>query len=410
MSLNKNNIIYVMYLCSIITISALPSGNFFFVNIKMIAFFVLVLSFLYFFLKVKFKFSKVALFFSCFLLCLLLFYTLYGLFNFIDTPLEEFKLMFLSIFIGLISYVFYSHLVSIELFFKAYTYIIIVIFLIKFIAYTQGDMALAYRYYSMVFNTHVITMSTPFDFYRLYLLTDILAVFYPFVLSWGYKKRYITKSAFYSFILVLSTLLVLSSFSRYLMFVFICGFLMYLYICRLKKIKLLFLFLFLFFILLIFYDDIYTLIQLRFFSHINGTSDATRKEQAFALFKMFLEQPFFGFGIGAYTIECIRSPLKFGYELQLMSLFVKFGTIGMTILFGYVFYALYRFLHSKNFIGIFTIVFFMGASLFNPYLFSSCVSILYTFIFLMLKDIPKTTNFIPNNNKNEELGKEENAL
>lgn len=80
-------------------------------------------------------------------------------------------------------------------------------------------------------------------------------------------------------------------------------------------------------------EKIYTVIERRFFSEAVGKSDNTRYIQMESLWKGFMENPFFGKGLGGYTEDSIRDyAVKHSYEVQWAAFLMQFGLFGLVIL------------------------------------------------------------------------------
>ncbi|MEY8197767.1 MAG: O-antigen ligase family protein [Colwellia sp.] len=118
-------------------------------------------------------------------------------------------------------------------------------------------------------------------------------------------------------------------------------------------------------------------IAFRFDSGFNFESDIIRVLQFNALINMWLDAPFFGHGIGAYSIEFLRggeAGRHFLYEMQWLSLLMKFGLVGIfLIILSLLYYirAQGKGAMKENFIPFVTLLFFVFSSFTNPYLFSS---------------------------------------
>ena len=383
--------IRTLYFISILLISILPTGTLFGIPIKVPASFALILVFLFTIYQHKIRIPTNIILFTSFILSILFIYTVLGTINFGYIALTEMKFIFTILLLTVIVYIFHTKVFSKQLFFQIYSYTTFFIFLIKIVAYLygyiNGGREASITFYQLLFNLHPVSMDLPFGMFRLYLLTDIIAAFYPFVLSWATKEKIVSNSVTTKIIIVASLFVVLTSFSRYLIAVSFIGIFLYAY-TRKSLLKLIIgLLPFLFILLYQFHDAIITFIELRLFSHANEVSDNIRAEQSHALINFFFQSPYFGFGIGAYDIDYIRSTVHpFSYEKQVLSFFPKVGLIGiLMLLFGFL-YVIYRFLQKKNIIGLLSTLLFLLAGWFNPYLYASNVILIYAFIFIMLSN------------------------
>ena len=136
---------------------------------------------------------------------------------------------------------------------------------------------------------------------------------------------------------ITATLSVFLSFSRFLIFAFFIS--VFFHCCTLnffRQIKLWIAALFLCFagVGVIGPEKVFQVIEKRFFSADNAASDDTRGEQINAMMRACDESPFFGKGLGGYTLECIRDfELPHAYEVQWVAFLMQFGLIGIPFLF-----------------------------------------------------------------------------
>ena len=389
MHLQTYSLIKVLYFISILLISALPTGTLLNIPIKILATLILIVSFLYTLYQYKISISKNLILTIFFISSILLVYTTWGSINFGYIAVIESRLILTTVILTFVAYIYHIELFSKQFFFQVYSYATFSIFLIKIIAYLyaymNGGREAGVAFYHLLFNIDIISMDLPFGMFRLYLQTDIIAAFYPLVLSWAVREKIVSNSFTTNLILITSIFVVFSSFSRYLIAVSFIGLFLYAYI-RKDLLKLSISILpFLFIILYLFYDVIIEFIELRFFSNANDASDHIRLEQTTALVNLFFESPYFGFGIGAYDSNYIRSITNpFSYEKQILSFLPKIGFIGIVIMLLGFLYAIYQFLREYNIIGLLSISLFVLSGLFNPYLYSSNVVLIYVFILIML--------------------------
>lgn len=389
MTFQRYNLIKYLYFVPILFISVLPTGNLLNIPMKILATVILIISFIYTLYQYKLTISKNLILSISLITSILFLYTVWGSINFGYIAVIESKLIFTTVILIFIVYIFHTQIFSKQLFFQLYSYSTFSIFLIKIMAYVyaslNGGREAGVEFYHVLFNLDVVSMDLPFGMFRLYLLTDIIAAFYPFVLSWAVKEKIVSNSFITNLILLASIIVVFSSFSRYLIAVSFIGVFLYAHSQK-KLLKLTIIILPLLFIILYpFYDIIIEFIELRLFSNANEASDHIRLEQATALINLFFESPYFGFGIGAYDANYIRSiENPFSYEKQILSFLPKIGFMGIAMIFFGFSYAIYRFLRERNIIGLFSLSLFVLAGWFNPYLYSSNVVLLYAFILIML--------------------------
>lgn len=389
MNSQTSNLIKNLYLVSILLISILPTGTLFNIPIKILVTFILILSFIYTLYQYRLMISKNIILSTFLGISILFLYTILGSINFGYIALVELKFILTTLILTLIVYIFHTEIFSKQFFFQIYSYTTFSIFLIKIIAYIyaylNGGREAGVAFYHLLFNLDIVSMDLPFGMFRLYLLTDIIAAFYPFVLSWAVKEKIVSNSFTTNLILFASIFVVLSSFSRYLIAVSFIGIFLYTYIRKNLLKFIISLLPFLFITLYLFYDAIIAFIELRFLSNANEISDDIRSEQTAVLINLFFESPYFGFGIGAYDSNYIRSITNpFSYEKQILSFLPKVGFIGMVMILSGFLYAIYRFLRDYNIIGLLSISLFILAGWFNPYLYSSNVVLIYAFILIML--------------------------
>lgn len=391
MKINKEIMIRRTYYMIVIIISILPTGYFLLLPVKLISLILLVILLIYILIKYKAKINKSFILFFISISIFLMIYTLYGVLSFGTISLIEFKLIFTTFLLVSIIYLFQSTLFKKIDLYNIYTLSIIFIFLFKVIAYIYGyinfNTISGSEFYKSFFDLNIISLQLPFGIYRIYLLTDMICAFYPFVLALAIQDKLIKKTYLFNLIMYLSLFVVLTSFSRYLIFVFLIGIFFNSYIQQ-KVLKLIYIYLFIFSVISIFYyEQIYAFYELRFLSVNNQISDFIRVEQKDVLINLFLNKPYFGHGIGAYDIDLIRSISEpFSYEQQILSLLPKFGIVGFSIFCAIFLYLLIISLIKKEILLISMLILFISASFFNPYLFSTNMVIIYSFILVILHD------------------------
>ena len=130
------------------------------------------------------------------------------------------------------------------------------------------------------------------------------------------------------------------------------------------------------------FDYIQDLVILRFSDALAGVSDIERAVQTPALIKWFLDAPLMGHGMGSYTHEVIRSDeLPYSYENQLLALCGQVGIVGL-LAFTIMVLRYFRRLLTAHYkdrpyqlaVRVLVILFLAGG-VFNPCLISSTASI-----------------------------------
>ncbi|WP_158774343.1 O-antigen ligase family protein [Cobetia sp. L2A1] len=237
--------------------------------------------------------------------------------------------------------------------------------------------------YVSFFGAGFMTMQLPMNMIRVFIQTDLVVALFPLVLLMSKREccfNYINR-----ILVVISSIVVILGFSRYNMLV--SGLALSIYFYRDRDIFWIkFVFLFLIFIAaLAFSDELIEFVKLRFLSPQNTASDAIRYNQAGALWNLFDQNYWFGGGFGAYSKEVIRSfSSPFSYEQQMLSLLAKWGVIGFAIFVFYIFYIIYFGAIKKGYLYVLFLLLFLLASLFNPYLFSSNMVMIYMTLYYIL--------------------------
>ncbi len=382
------DILRYKYLIIIVLITALPSGTLLGFNVKIALVLLLLPLFVFSLLKYKLSLPKKTTFYVVFSIIILAIYTVYGSINYGLIAFKEAKLILTTIFLIFIVYVYHIKIFSKKDFFKLYTYSILLIFIIKLTAYIYSFGATPWydstEFYKTYFGAKIISMELPFNMIRIYVQTDIIAAFFPFVLTWSISNGIAKKS---NIIFLVSLFLVLTSFSRYLIAIFIIGSMLHFYTLGKIKTMLLIIFPIIIVIVTLFYKEIYEFIELRLYSKANTNSDSIRDIQSIALLDLFWESPIFGKGIGAYSPSLIRSKIApFSYEKQILSFLPKIGLVGMSLALTIFSYISYKFILKKDINMIIAFLLFVLSGWFNPYLYSSNVVLLYVFFMLRLDD------------------------
>lgn len=234
--------------------------------------------------------------------------------------------------------------------------------------------------YQQLTNSNFITMQLPYGLVRVYMQNDLLAALFPLAVAIIRTSSNVTKSD--RLVIIFCSTIVLLGFSRFNIAAYGLSLLAFLWADKRGfYFKAMLSFASILFIAL-FFQEIRQFIEIRFFSSQNAISDETRINQIAALFDFFLEAPFLGHGLGAYTDKVIRSSISpFSYELQLLSMLPKFGLLGCVIVISYIGYLFYRFICRRQYFSALYLFVFLIASLFNPYLFSSNMLIVYVVIY-----------------------------
>ena len=131
-------------------------------------------------------------------------------------------------------------------------------------------------------------------------------------------------------------------------------------------------------------DYIQDLVILRFSDALAGVSDIERAAQTPALIKWFGDAPLMGHGMGSYTHEVIRSDdLPYSYENQLLALAGQVGIVGLLV-FVIMVLRYFRTLltaHHKDrpyqLAVIVLVILFVASGMFNPILISSTASVAF---------------------------------
>lgn len=128
------------------------------------------------------------------------------------------------------------------------------------------------------------------------------------------------------------------------------------------------------------------LLEFRFFTKETVASDQTRLIQLGEIMTHFEMSPIFGNGLGYYISTFIRSEAaKYSYELQIPALLMQVGIIGVTLLFMFLIFPLWRaasrLKYSQRFAYYMLILAWLAGGFFNPVIVSSTGGIAYLFIY-----------------------------
>lgn len=201
-----------------------------------------------------------------------------------------------------------------------------------------------------------------------------------------------------------ATISVFLSFSRFLLFAYF--FSIFLHCCTLCFFKQLRLWMAALFLctaafIAIGPEKVVQVIEKRFFSSDNAASDNTRGEQIDAMMRSCDESPFFGKGLGGYTLECIRDyELPHAYEVQWIAFLMQFGIIGILLLLFPLSLIIGNFVSfpwtraKAGYLLLFGLWLFSGFT--NPFMISLTSGIIYM-IFLLAGDRIKNSPNISTN-------------
>lgn len=122
----------------------------------------------------------------------------------------------------------------------------------------------------------------------------------------------------------------------------------------------------------------------RFSGAVVQSSDKLRIVQSNVIKDMFLEHPIFGIGMGGYSKNCIRSEISpFIYESQIQSLFMKFGVVGVFILFVILGFYIRKLYVDASIFTLFSFFIALCYGFFNPYIVQSAFSLLMFMLYLL---------------------------
>ncbi|OMH40758.1 hypothetical protein [Desulfurobacterium indicum] len=380
--------IEVLFLLSVSFVAGLPSGYVFSIPVKLFFSFSIFGIFLYISSNKEVYFSNNFIILSLAFLWFLLVYLLIGYLRFGVYSLKECELILITFVLYSMVYLLLSNVFGMRFFITLVEISITVVFLVKLAAllyvYKHPGVDSMIEFFIKYFNTKVVTMKFLFGLYRINFPADILPAFFPWILAWYLRNKLYSMNKIDFIVLFFSIFIVLLGFSRYLILVFTLGLIYLLKVSGInwKIFGIIFLAFF-----VVFRKFIVDFIKLRFFSGAVKASDAIRFKQTPALVKLFLKKPLIGYGIGAFSFEYVRSrSMCFSYEEQILTFFVKFGTLGMFFLLTVVLFIFAIFISRKDYTAVSIFFLFIVAGWFNPYLYSSSVFLIYVFIALMVNN------------------------
>lgn len=384
-SFNLRSIANALFIICVAAIATLPSGALAGVPIK---YFLLLVVLCYFSLSGMYysrafvtNFVGVAAFF--------IIYAAYGFAGFGRNAISELVLALGGILLGmLVAHVMERRGLGATGLLSAYKLSILIFGLLKgfilvayflspsFTAFIQGFVAS----YQEVTGSKFVSMELPFGLVRVYMQYDLVAALFPLALSILRLQHRVTFGD--RCFVFLCLVVVLLSFSRFNIACYGVSLLAFLWVDKRGWCFKLALSIMAGLVFVMFFKEIVAFIEVRFFSHQNQISDEVRFNQAAVLLDFYKTAPILGHGLGAYTENLIRSPsVPFSYEQQILSLLPKLGLIGASVAFCYVSYLFWRLLYIRQFYTFVFLALFLVASLFNPYLFSSNMIVVYALVF-----------------------------
>lgn len=373
-------------------IVSLPSGFIFGFPIKHLAF--LLIFFIYFSTGLK-----NINFFVCFLSFFLIFvlpFLFSGVIDFGGWALREFQLL-LTPFVLAALFVSYFGFRSLYFLIVILFFSLIIIFALKlfFLAIVflgHETLTSAVELHEYIFSSTFVSLQIYPGLIRIFGPYDAFVAFTPLLLAsiLSIKPAQLSLKSII-FLIFISLLIVFISYSRFLWFVYSCGLLvLFFYIPgRFNKFLIVFFVFFAFLLMFTFGFDFFTE---RFSSKNNTSSDSIRIDQFYCLYDLWLQRPFLGWGLGAYSDSCIRSVTEpYSYELQLFSFLPKMGITFILVSLCYFAYAGFQLLLGRFVFGaLLLMVYLTGMT--NPFLLNTGFVPVYIFI-LILAFSKKFINF-----------------
>jgi len=384
----------------ILFIVVLPSGLFFGVNVKIIS--ILFSVFFIFLNLINRKTIGDGRFFVAHLTLSILFLLCYYVFsigngNNIEYVKDELMLFFsfFSVLFVLLFSIYEKTVESINLmsciWFSCFFYSFLKIIIVVFVFTGFFSLNAVSDFVVNSFGVKPMLMPIFGNVTRFQLANDYIIGFMLFFLITSKGNFFFLKKEMYAISIAVMTLSVLISFSRYLFLLQVLGVLLLFFDKKIKSKKMFFIVLLfvLFFICLIFYywSEIYSVIEIRFFSHANAQSDSIRDLQKECLSSKFLDSGIWGYGMGGYEQNCPGpTNAPYSYEVQYYGYYFKFGFFGFTLLMSlYVFPFIYslkskvKTLWKEYFVAI---IIWMYIGFYNPYLISAFSAVVVTLIIL----------------------------
>lgn len=319
----------------------------------------------------------------------LLIYALYGYVEFAGYAVSELVLALGAILLGLlISHIMMKRRLGMHGILKIYFLSVLLLaglkasILVAFLlspGYEAFQVGFASAYQQLT-GASFLTMPLPHGLIRIYMQNDLIAALFPLAVAMVKQPREV--SHWDRAAVMLCMFIVLLGFSRYNMACYGLSLLIFLWHDKRGLFFKLILASGLLVLIAISFNNILEFIEIRFFSQQNEASDEIRIEQAGALLSLFWESPIVGHGLGAYTDDMIRSVVApFSYEQQVLSLLPKFGALGFSVVLGYLGYLWLKMIKRRQFYAVSYFSLFVASSIFNPYLFSSNMVLVYALIF-----------------------------
>ncbi|MBA3721055.1 MAG: hypothetical protein H0W88_01470 [Parachlamydiaceae bacterium] len=260
----------------------------------------------------------------------------------------------------------------------------VILFLIGLINIEDALKLIGVRYMSMSIYGDLSRLQTSVD-----IMTPFLSIF---ILQSDYLGLSFSRK-FKVFYIVISLISIFLSFSRYLLFIEVCGFIFYWCTLRLRHVFKYFGYAIIGMMLITFWvgpSTMYSIVETRFFSTASRDSDTVRSEQVTALMAEFREAPCLGNGLGSYSTECIRDYVNpHAYEVQWVAFLMQFGIAGvflMLLAMGIIVIKYLTFPISRlkiSFLLMFILWILSGFT--NPFLISLTSGIVYS-LFLLTGD------------------------
>lgn len=310
-------------------------------------------------------------------------------------PFDQFKIFLITIsFVIMTLYAIDASLVKAETLIKTMIFVnltyslgkltLILLHLLDFLDMFDLMEKLGMRFMSMEMTS---------GFSRFQTSVDIVTPFFILFVLQSDKLNLCFNGKFKCFYCLISIIAIAFSFSRFLMAVAACSFVLYWFTLNKKgflKGLMLFSALFLAFVYIIGVENFLNIVERRFFSYENFSSDLTRTQQIDALMEQFFKNPYLGMGLGGHVKDFIRdTSIVHSYEVQWIAFLMQFGIFGMIFLLVPIVFICSQFLKTitrvnLSFLGLFLIWLLSGFT--NPFLISLASGIMYA-IFLLAAQI-----------------------
>lgn len=258
------------------------------------------------------------------------------------------------------------------------------------------DINLVAAFIVSYFNAAVMVLPITDNLSRFLMANDYIVVFFLFFYLIYPQKINFVSGNFRKILILILLVSVFISFSRYMFILIFLGFIISLYFNFNLSVRWILSFLLLCLMVIFLYfnfsQSINEFIELRFNSDVSDGSDINRVVQYTCLTNLIPENFLLGYGgFGDFNSTCSTNPeTKYGYELQYLGFFYKFGLIG-TILIMWFYLMPYfimigrKIFINKNFIPNFSLIMWLIVGLSNPYLISSYAAVVlllcYSFYF-----------------------------